>query len=129
MHHRPALLLGFCFIVFSAHAQEIVDGKFPVTSNLKAGVAKVDISPPDAAAIQIVGHVRRVTGVRDPLRAGVLILDDVLATGGTIIAASQLLQKAGFQVAGALTFLEIAGLNGGELLAQKGITNKTVLIA
>lgn len=76
MHHRPALLLGFCFIVFSAHAQEIVDGKFPVTSNLKAGVAKVDISPPDAAAIQIVGHVRRVTGVRDPLRAGVLILDD-----------------------------------------------------
>ena len=64
-----------------------------------------------------------------PEGARVLIVDDVLATGGTIIAASKLLQKAGFQVAGALTLLEIAGLNGGGLLTQKGITNKTVLIA
>jgi adenine phosphoribosyltransferase len=64
-----------------------------------------------------------------PVGARVLILDDVLATGGTIIAASQLLKKAGFEVAGALTFLEIAGLNGGDLLTQKGIANKTVLIA
>jgi adenine phosphoribosyltransferase len=63
-----------------------------------------------------------------PAGARVLILDDVLATGGTIIAASQLLKKAGFEVAGALTFLEIAGLNGGDLLTQKGIVNKTVLI-
>ena len=64
-----------------------------------------------------------------PAGARVLILDDVLATGGTIIAASQLLKKAGFQVAGAVTFLEIAGLKGGEILTQKGILNKTVLIA
>ena len=64
-----------------------------------------------------------------PAGARVLIIDDVLATGGTIIAASKLLTKAGFQVAGALTFLEIAGLNGGDLLTQKGIVNKTVLIA
>ena len=64
-----------------------------------------------------------------PAGARVLILDDVLATGGTIIAASQLLEKAGFQVAGAVTFLEIAGLKGGEILTQKGILNKTVLIA
>jgi adenine phosphoribosyltransferase len=60
--------------------------------------------------------------------ARVLIVDDVLATGGTIIAASQLLKKAGFEVAGALTFLEIAGLQGGEILTQKGIFNQTVLI-
>lgn len=64
-----------------------------------------------------------------PANARVLIVDDVLATGGTIIAASKLLQKAGFEVAGALTFLEIAGLNGGEILSQQGITNKAVLIA
>ena len=64
-----------------------------------------------------------------PKDARVLIVDDVLATGGTIVAASQLLKKAGFEVAGALTFLEIAGLNGGDLLTQKGIANKTVLLA
>jgi adenine phosphoribosyltransferase len=56
-------------------------------------------------------------------------VDDVLATGGTIIAASKLLKKAGFELVGALTFLEIAGLNGGEILTQNGIANKTVLIA
>lgn len=64
-----------------------------------------------------------------PQGAQVLIVDDVLATGGTIIAASQLLKKAGFQVAGALTFLEIAGLNGSQTLNEKGIANKTVLVA
>ena len=76
MHLRPAFLLGVYFVLSSAYAQEIVDGKFPVISNLKAGVAKVDITPPDAAEIKLVGHVRQVTGVRDPLRAGILILDD-----------------------------------------------------
>lgn len=64
-----------------------------------------------------------------PEDARILIVDDVLATGGTIIAASQLLKKAGFTVAGALTLLEIAGLNGGDILSQQGITNKTVLVA
>ncbi len=63
-----------------------------------------------------------------PQSARVLIVDDVLATGGTIIAASELLKKAGFQVAGALTLIEIAGLNGGKALTQKGIANQTVLI-
>ncbi|MBU3621562.1 adenine phosphoribosyltransferase [Polynucleobacter sp. CS-Odin-A6] len=64
-----------------------------------------------------------------PSDARVLIVDDVLATGGTIIAASKLMKQAGFQVAGALTFLEIAGLNGNQILQQNGIANKTILIA
>jgi adenine phosphoribosyltransferase len=64
-----------------------------------------------------------------PQGARVLIVDDVLATGGTILAASQLLHKAGFQVAGALSLLEIAGLNGRQTLNQNGIINKTVLVA
>ena len=64
-----------------------------------------------------------------PLGSRVLIVDDVLATGGTIVAASKLLEKAGFKVAGALTLLEIFGLNGGQLLTDTGIANKTILIA
>ncbi|QWE17524.1 adenine phosphoribosyltransferase [Polynucleobacter sp. AP-Nino-20-G2] len=61
--------------------------------------------------------------------ARVLIVDDVLATGGTVIAAKQLLEKAGFKVAGAIALLEIAGLNGGENLTAQGIANKAVLTA
>ncbi|OYY21013.1 MULTISPECIES: adenine phosphoribosyltransferase [unclassified Polynucleobacter] len=64
-----------------------------------------------------------------PAGVRVLIVDDVLATGGTIIAARNLLRKAGFEVAGALTLLEIDGLKGGEILSQNGIANKTVLVA
>ena len=75
MQLRPALLLSSLVLSF-AHAQEVKDGQFAVISNLKAGVAKIDITPTDSTAIKIVGHVRQVSGVRDPLRAGVLILDD-----------------------------------------------------
>lgn len=64
-----------------------------------------------------------------PNGAKVLIVDDVLATGGTIVAASQLLKKAGFEVAGALTLLEISGLQGADRLTERGIANKAVLRA
>ena len=59
----------------SAYSQ-VIDGQFAVTSNLKVGVAKVDITPTDVSGITVSGHRREVTGVRDPLRAGVLILND-----------------------------------------------------
>ena len=52
------------------------DGQFAVQSNLRAGVAKVDITPDDVRDFEVTGHRRMVTGVRDPLRAGVLILTD-----------------------------------------------------
>jgi neutral ceramidase len=43
---------------------------------LRVGVAKVDITPHNVQDLEVIGHRRSVTGVRDPLRAGVLILDD-----------------------------------------------------
>ncbi|MDC0308331.1 hypothetical protein OAL44_04250 [Planctomycetaceae bacterium] len=52
------------------------DGQFAVQSNLMAGVAKVDITPVEVVDFEVVGHRRKVTDVRDPLRAAVLILDD-----------------------------------------------------
>ena len=64
-----------------------------------------------------------------PQGARVLIVDDVLATGGTLIAANKLIQSAGFEVCGAITLLEIAALNGSALLNQHGIPNKTLLRA
>lgn len=62
-----------------------------------------------------------------PKGAKVLLLDDVLATGGTLVAADKLIRSAGFEVAGALTLLEIEMLNGSKLLNQYQIANKSVL--
>lgn len=69
-----AILFGI--LASSSFAEKPADGQFAVHSNLKAGVAKVDITPVDVTEFQVIGHQRKVTGVRDPLRAGVLILDD-----------------------------------------------------
>lgn len=65
----------FFFFALAAHAQ-VADGRFPVVSNLKAGAAKVDITPAEVTNLTVTGHTRVVNGVRDPLRAGVLVLDD-----------------------------------------------------
>ena len=59
-----------------AVADEVRDGQFPVKSNLRAGVAKIDITPAETDGVMVTGHRRKVFGVRDPLRAGVLLLDD-----------------------------------------------------
>jgi adenine phosphoribosyltransferase len=61
--------------------------------------------------------------------ARVLLIDDVLATGGTLIAADKLLRNAGFTVCGAITLLEINALKGGAILNAHGIRNKSVLLA
>jgi adenine phosphoribosyltransferase len=48
----------------------------------------------------------------------VLLIDDVLATGGTIGAAIELIQRLGGQVTHVLALLEINGLPGRERLNQ-----------
>ena len=62
-----------------------------------------------------------------PKDAKVLLLDDVLATGGTLVAADKLIRSAGFEVAGAISLLEITFLSGNALLNQHGITHRSVL--
>ena len=62
-----------------------------------------------------------------PKGAKVLLLDDVLATGGTLIAADRLIRSAGFEVSGAVTLLEITFLNGGQLLNENGIPYKSAI--
>lgn len=52
-----------------------------------------------------------------PQGAKVLIIDDLLATGGTMAAAEKLLTKAGANVVGALCVIELDGLNGREKLS------------
>jgi adenine phosphoribosyltransferase len=47
-----------------------------------------------------------------PPGARILLLDDVLATGGTLGAAASLMERAGWTVAGVSVVLELDGLDG-----------------
>lgn len=49
-------------------------------------------------------------------RSSVLIVDDLLATGGTALAAVRLVQKLGGQVTGCAFVIELAALRGRERL-------------
>lgn len=48
----------------------------------------------------------------------VLILDDLLATGGTLAAACRLVENSGGEVAGISCFIELSALKGREKLAN-----------
>ena len=52
--------------------------------------------------------------------ARVLVIDDVLATGGTMLAAAELVRQAGGVVAGNVVLIEIAALGGVDRLAPVG---------
>ena len=58
--------------------------------------------------------------------ARVLIVDDVLATGGTFLAAAALLERAGAKVIGMASALEIASLKGAAALAAAGYDSRSL---
>jgi len=51
----------------------------------------------------------------------VLLVDDLLATGGTIEACCRLVEKAGAEVAGCAFLIELIGLNGREKIAPNEV--------
>lgn len=62
-----------------------------------------------------------------PAQAKVLIIDDVVATGGTLLAAAELLRQAKIDIVGALSLLEIADLAGNSRLLENGISAYSIL--
>lgn len=58
-----------------------------------------------------------------PAGAKVMVIDDVLATGGTVGATASLLTKLGAELVHVAVVMELGFLNGRQMLAQKGITD------
>ena len=57
---------------------------------------------------------------KDALQKGdrVVVVDDLLASGGTSRAIAELVREAGAEVAGMVFFIELADLNGREMLGE-----------
>ena len=61
-----------------------------------------------------------------PSGCRVLVLDDILATGGTLAAATTLVERAGWTVTGVSVVLELDGLGGREALPGRDIRSLVV---
>lgn len=59
--------------------------------------------------------------------ANVLLVDDLIATGGTARAAVRLLRRAGAKIIGASFVIELPDLGGADLLRQEDIAVQTLV--
>ena len=79
--------------------------------NLEYGTAQLEIP---AEGIELAGR-------------HVVVVDDVLATGGTLAAAHRLLERAGARVTTAAVVLELSALGGRELVAPLPVHSLRVI--
>ncbi len=84
-------------------------GKLPVVSDREAYALEYGV-----AALELADGTLR-PGQR------VLVIDDVLATGGTVAAACALVERAGAAVSGIAVLLEIGSLRGRDRLAGRSL--------
>ena len=59
--------------------------------------------------------------------ARVLIIDDLLATGGTALAAARLVARAGGEIVGARFIVDLPDLGGSKALAEAGIDTLSLI--
>lgn len=98
------------FLLASAAAYATGTGLVPIR---KAGRLP---RPAVSVGYELEYGVAAIEGHRDlPAGSRVLLIDDVLATGGTLAAGRDLLQKLGYTVAGSAVLFEIAELGGRDL--------------
>ena len=58
--------------------------------------------------------------------AKVLIIDDLLATGGTALAAARLIKRAGGEILGARFVIDLPELGGSKALADAGVSARSL---
>lgn len=70
------------------------------------------------------GDVSTIEIHADSIKPGqkVVVIDDLIATGGTIRAAAQLVEQLGGEVVKLLFLMELAGLNGREALKDYDVS-------
>lgn len=62
-----------------------------------------------------------------PSRGDVVLIDDLVATGGTALAAARLLRQAGATVAAALFAVDLPELGGAQTLRDEGIPAEALI--
>ncbi|MEO7602571.1 MAG: adenine phosphoribosyltransferase [Sphingomicrobium sp.] len=67
-------------------------------------------------------HIDAVT-----LGARVLVVDDLIATGGTALAAVRLVRRAGGEVVGARFLIDLPDLGGSRALVEAGVETRSLL--
>ena len=67
---------------------------------------------------------------QDALQPGqrVLLVDDLLASGGTLVAAAKLIERAGAMVSDITVLIELADLGGRQALADAGLTSVSSIV-
>ncbi|WP_298040891.1 adenine phosphoribosyltransferase [uncultured Microbacterium sp.] len=101
------------FLIASAAALSAGVGLIPIR---KAG----KLPRPAASVDYALEYGTATIEMHDDIPAGsrVLLIDDVLATGGTLAAGRQLIERLGSHVAGISVLFEIDGLGGRELIGD-----------
>ena len=125
MRHRLDLVAGIDargFILGSVLAYELNLGFVPVRKKGKLPyrtVAEEYSLEYGNAAVEM--HM-------DSVRPGqrVLLIDDLIATGGTMLAASKLLQRLGANVIEAAAIIDLPHLNGSKAMKDTGLSLYTV---
>ncbi len=104
------------FLLASAAAIAAGTGVVPVR---KAG----KLPQPAASVSYTLEYGEAEIEMHDDLEPGtrVLVIDDVLATGGTLAASISMLHHLGYRVAGTAVLFEIAGLGGRETVGDPAL--------
>lgn len=105
------------FIFGAAVATELGVGFLPVRKAGKLPGPTVGVD----YALEYGSARIEVHGEDLPDGARVLVIDDVLATGGTAAAGCELIEHCGGSVAGVEVLIEIAALGGRKLLAGRDV--------
>jgi len=116
-------------IVAAAEARGFIFAS-PLALELNAGL--VPIRKPKKLPFKTISHTYDLEYGSDTLEihadaipkgARVLVVDDLLATGGTVEACCKLVEKAGGTVVGCAFVIELVGLNGAEKITQYPFTS------